>query len=159
PLGARCVPAVLGWRRVPLGIAHLAADARYAPHGDRRRRQRGADGDHREGDGHPAAQETLMISLPATTAIALRREGSCLHLTLNRPEVRNAINEAMWNEIEAVFGSIKEDRSIKAVVLRGAGGYFCSGADLKERRSFAAAAAGEGDPLVARSRKAGRLLL
>jgi isohexenylglutaconyl-CoA hydratase len=101
-----------------------------------------------------------MKGIPSTSAITLRREGCCLHLTLNRPDVRNAINAQMWDEIEAVFSGLKDDRAIKVVVLRGAGGYFCSGADLKERRGLAAGSVGgEGDPLVARSRKAGGLLL
>lgn len=103
-----------------------------------------------------------MSSLPETSQLALRRDGWQLHVTLNRPDVRNAINEAMWSEIEDVFARIRDDRSIRAVILRGAGGYFCAGADLKERKSLAELSSGAGDgadPLVARSRKAGRLLM
>jgi isohexenylglutaconyl-CoA hydratase len=93
------------------------------------------------------------------SGIDLRRDGWCLHLTFNRPKVRNALNDAMWEEIERIFMEIRDDRSIRAVVLRGAGGYFCSGADLRERRDLVSQAQDEGDPLLGRSARSGRYLM
>jgi enoyl-CoA hydratase/carnithine racemase len=53
-------------------------------------------------------------------------------LTLNRPEVRNALNAAMLSELEASLRRLEEDPAAHVVVLRGAGDRaFCAGADLK----------------------------
>src|SRR3974390_3170438 len=96
--------------------------------------------------------------LPNTETLLLRQDGPVLHLTLNRPEVKNAINSVMWSEIEATFDAIVEDRSVRAVVIRGAGGTFCSGGDTKERGAQSNETVGAGgDPLIARSERAGRL--
>ncbi|MGK5086244.1 enoyl-CoA hydratase-related protein [Bdellovibrionota bacterium FG-2] len=53
-----------------------------------------------------------------------------LTLTLNRPEVRNAFNDAVVAELAQVFTQIKTDPNLRAVVLRGAGPSFCAGGDL-----------------------------
>ncbi len=53
-------------------------------------------------------------------------------VTLNRPEVRNALSPAMLRELEAVLGALEADPEARVVVLRGAGDRaFCAGADLK----------------------------
>ncbi len=51
-------------------------------------------------------------------------------LTLHRPEVRNAFNDAMIAELTAWAASIAGDPAVRAVVLSGAGPTFCAGADL-----------------------------
>ncbi|HKX05824.1 MAG TPA: enoyl-CoA hydratase/isomerase family protein [Methylomirabilota bacterium] len=54
-------------------------------------------------------------------------------VTLNRPEVRNALNEALLRELEASLRRLEDDPAARAVVLRGAGERaFCAGADLKQ---------------------------
>jgi isohexenylglutaconyl-CoA hydratase len=95
--------------------------------------------------------------LPKTETLLLRQDGPFLHLTLNRPEIKNAINSVMWTELEATFNAIEHDRSVRAVVIRGAGGAFCSGGDTRERGAQASESTADGDPLVARSERAGRL--
>ena len=60
-----------------------------------------------------------------------RLEGGVLHLTLNRPEVRNAMSPAMVSGLRAAFAQARDAGDVRAVVLRGAGGHFCAGADLK----------------------------
>jgi len=58
------------------------------------------------------------------------RRGGVLVLTLNRPEVRNAINaETAWAMSHAI-DSFEADSSLAAAVLTGAGGTFCAGMDL-----------------------------
>ncbi len=62
-------------------------------------------------------------------------------ITLNRPEVYNALNDGITNEFQEALKKISKDDSIRVVVLTGAGKAFCSGQDLKaaqeqERRSF-----------------------
>ena len=51
-------------------------------------------------------------------------------VTLNRPGKRNAINARMFEELEAAFDAIAAAPEVRAFVLTGAGGHFCSGADL-----------------------------
>ncbi|MEU9454179.1 crotonase/enoyl-CoA hydratase family protein [Streptomyces sp. NPDC048277] len=58
-------------------------------------------------------------------------------LTLNRPRVRNALDLQLREEMQRVLKEFDADPAVRAVVLMGAGGSFCSGQDLK------AAAAGE----------------
>jgi 2-(1,2-epoxy-1,2-dihydrophenyl)acetyl-CoA isomerase len=52
-------------------------------------------------------------------------------LTLDQPATRNALNPAMREEIAEVVQSIQRDRSIRALVIAGANGHFCSGGDLR----------------------------
>ena len=53
-------------------------------------------------------------------------------ITLNRPEVRNAQNEVMKDELDAAFRAAEADDSVRVVVLRGAGACFSAGHDLKQ---------------------------
>jgi 2-(1,2-epoxy-1,2-dihydrophenyl)acetyl-CoA isomerase len=62
-------------------------------------------------------------------------------VTLNRPDVYNALNDGITYELQDAFKAIAKDPSIRVVVLTGAGRAFCSGQDLKaasgqEKRSF-----------------------
>jgi methylglutaconyl-CoA hydratase len=57
--------------------------------------------------------------------------GSITTVTLNRPDVRNAFNEDMIEQLTAFAGSVPADGSIRAVVLRGAGPTFSAGADVQ----------------------------
>ncbi|WDS36940.1 enoyl-CoA hydratase/isomerase family protein [Pseudoxanthomonas sp.] len=68
----------------------------------------------------------------------LERERSCLQITLNMPQVRNALSAQMWQELADVFDVIRDERSIRVVVLRGAGGHFSSGGNTKERNAIGA---------------------
>lgn len=70
--------------------------------------------------------------LPSCKEILLCEEGHVLNLTLNRPQVRNAMNLTMVNEIMAVFDAIRERKDLRVVVLRGAEGNFCAGGDIKD---------------------------
>lgn len=72
-----------------------------------------------------------MTELPDTGHIRLEAQGPVLRLWLNRPELRNAMSSQMVREILATFAAIRQDRNVRVVVLRGAGGTFCAGADLK----------------------------
>ena len=53
-------------------------------------------------------------------------------VSLNRPDVRNAVSLAMWRELRAVFDALGRDRDVRAVVLTGAGKDFGVGADVSE---------------------------
>ena len=73
--------------------------------------------------------------------LMIERFDCVLHVTLNRPETRNSMSIFMLNELRALFDSLQEDRSIRAVVLRGSNGHFCSGGDIKDMASARAKAA------------------
>ncbi|MCF6389458.1 enoyl-CoA hydratase-related protein [Mycobacterium sp. MBM] len=51
-------------------------------------------------------------------------------LTLNRPHRKNAIDVGLWHALAAALREVDADDSVRAVVLTGAGGAFCSGADI-----------------------------
>jgi 2-(1,2-epoxy-1,2-dihydrophenyl)acetyl-CoA isomerase len=63
------------------------------------------------------------------------RDGAVLTITLNRPDVYNAINRALHEGLAAALGDAT-DPAIRAVVLTGAGRGFCSGQDLREFQSL-----------------------
>ncbi len=71
---------------------------------------------------------------PPEAAPALRRDDSdgIAVLTLNRPQSRNPLSEAMLAALAESFTTIAADRSVKAVVLAAEGPVFCAGHDLKE---------------------------
>ncbi|XP_030154831.1 delta(3,5)-Delta(2,4)-dienoyl-CoA isomerase, mitochondrial isoform X1 [Lynx canadensis] len=58
-----------------------------------------------------------------------------LHVQLNRPEKRNAINRACWREMVECFSKIAQDPDCRAVVISGAGKLFTSGIDLMDMAS------------------------
>ena len=51
-------------------------------------------------------------------------------LTLNRPHRKNAIDQGLWEALHEALVAAGSDRSVRALVLTGAGGAFCSGADI-----------------------------
>ncbi len=61
----------------------------------------------------------------------VERSGSVATLTLNRPSTKNALNPELVAALGEAVPSVSRDSSVRAVVLTGAGGAFCSGADLK----------------------------
>jgi enoyl-CoA hydratase len=65
-------------------------------------------------------------------AVLTDRQGHLLIITLNRPERQNAINGEMLVRFHDACLEADSDPDIRAIVLTGAGGNFCSGADLKE---------------------------
>ena len=60
-----------------------------------------------------------------------RADAGIVTITLNRPEKKNAINAPMWNELLTTFREIGANPGVdRVVIVTGAGGAFCSGADL-----------------------------
>lgn len=62
--------------------------------------------------------------------IDVSRAGGVVTITLTRPEKKNAINGTMWDELLATFREVGASSTDRCVVITGAGGEFCSGADL-----------------------------
>ena len=53
-------------------------------------------------------------------------------VTINRPQKRNCVTYAMWYELARVFNELSEMPQVRAIILTGAGGSFCAGADISE---------------------------
>jgi enoyl-CoA hydratase len=70
-----------------------------------------------------------MVDDGAPVVLAERREGVLL-ITLNRPEVRNAVNAAVAAGVAGALDQLDGDDSLSVGVLTGAGGFFCAGMDL-----------------------------
>jgi enoyl-CoA hydratase/carnithine racemase len=64
-------------------------------------------------------------------------------ITLNRPRVRNAIDDAMRHDFVALLDKLSADRSIRALVITGSGKAFCSGGDINAMRERMGAPAGQ----------------
>ena len=73
------------------------------------------------------------MNFEAITAIPT---GAVLEITLNRPEVRNAMSLAMVAELQQALAQAEQtvgsNEAVRVIVLRGAAGHFCSGGDLKD---------------------------
>lgn len=70
---------------------------------------------------HSFAAGTILLTL-----------GPIATLTLNAPQRRNAMSNAMWQGLIEGCGQIARDPAVQVVILRGAGGHFCAGADIAE---------------------------
>jgi 2-(1,2-epoxy-1,2-dihydrophenyl)acetyl-CoA isomerase len=64
------------------------------------------------------------------TGIDIQQDGAVLRLTINRPESRNSMTLEMMNLLIDQVEAAGQDESIRVIALGGAGGNFCSGADL-----------------------------
>lgn len=83
------------------------------------------DDDAQTAAGQPSAYHHLTVE----------RRGLAAFVTLNRPEVHNAFNEALIGELRDAFTRLSDADDIRAVVLQGAGRSFCAGADLNWMRA------------------------
>jgi methylglutaconyl-CoA hydratase len=70
-------------------------------------------------------------------------EGSVARVTLNRPEKRNALNDAVISGIKDALRKAVADKNVRVVVISGAGKDFCSGADLSALQKIAGASVAE----------------
>ena len=66
----------------------------------------------------------------AAAAVLTERRGNVLLITLNRPEVRNAVNAALAAGMAEALDELDGDEELSVGVLTGAGGFFCAGMDL-----------------------------
>ena len=63
--------------------------------------------------------------------LVVERDGAVMVLTLNRPEARNAFSPQMLTRLEDAWVEAEADDTVRVVILTGASGHFCAGADLK----------------------------
>lgn len=95
--------------------------------------------------------------LPATHCLLVSRDGFTLFVTLNSPDVRNAMSAQAWRELGDIFDSIRDDCTIRVVVIRGAGGNFSAGGNTKERDEMATGSSGE-QLIIERNSAGGKVL-
>lgn len=92
-----------------------------------------------------------------TTILADEQDG-VLTLTLNRPAVKNAMSLDMVDELRRALSVAEAGGTVRIVVLRGAGGTFCSGGDISDMAKARGAGAQVGpDPIAEVSRSFGAL--
>jgi isohexenylglutaconyl-CoA hydratase len=98
------------------------------------------------------------MGAPAFETLAVRAEGGVLHVTLDRPAARNAMSLRMVDELLAALHGAEAAGDVRAIVLRGAGGHFCSGADLQDMaRARQRELAGEAEAVAAANARFGAL--
>lgn len=96
--------------------------------------------------------------------ILLGRHHDVLMVTLNRPETRNALAPEMVAELAQVIDIAQRDLAVRALVLRGAQGFFCAGGNVGNFQARLDAGAGQAngalaaDPVAARNREFGRFM-
>jgi enoyl-CoA hydratase/carnithine racemase len=88
--------------------------------------------------------------------LIVERDGGVVTITMNRPNRKNAANGTMWRELLTTFDDVAADREIRVMVLTGAGGAFCSGADLGDASDVAGR---PGDPYLVQMRALGDVAL
>jgi len=65
--------------------------------------------------------------------IEVTRDAGVATVTINRPQRKNAVTGDMWGQLAETFRTLSADAEVRCVVITGAGGEFCSGADLSAR--------------------------
>ena len=83
------------------------------------------------------------MSSPATALrfenVSYQKKGPITFVTLNRPKVLNALNQATWRDLQAAFEAAREDNDVRGVILTGAGDKaFIAGADIGELSQLSA---------------------
>src|SRR3972149_9949051 len=70
-------------------------------------------------------------------------DGFLARIILNRPDKRNALNEAMISGLKDSLAEAEQNEAVRAVTIRGAGSDFCSGADLAALQKISNASVAE----------------
>ncbi|MGB3866882.1 MAG: enoyl-CoA hydratase [Xanthobacteraceae bacterium] len=76
--------------------------------------------------------QPLRTPAPASAILLREQAGDVAVLTLNRPEARNCLSEALIADLHAAVAALGDDKTVRAVVIAAAGKAFSSGHDLKE---------------------------
>ena len=98
-----------------------------------------------------------MANATETNVIELEQSEHWLTVWFNQPDKRNPLTDEMRLELEAVLHRVRDDRSVRGITLRGRGGIFCAGGDLKSFRSLASGEKSR-DSVISMSTEIGDLL-
>ena len=73
------------------------------------------------------------MSSPRLENLLYEKKGPIAYVTLNRPKVLNALNQATWDDLRTAFEDARDDAAVRGVILTGAGDKaFIAGADISE---------------------------
>ncbi len=98
-----------------------------------------------------------MSNLPETENIILEEDNGWLTIWFNRPDNRNALSAELTAELRATLSAVRDDRSIRGITLRGKGGVFCAGGDLKGFKNNYQGGSQTVDDVAANSRRGGEM--
>lgn len=93
-----------------------------------------------------------MAEWPDTQYLICEPSEGWMTIWLNRPEVRNALSNGVFEELHAVFSAVRRNAAIRGVTLRGKGGVFTAGGDLKMFRDLFQGATPDRDEVERSSR-------
>jgi isohexenylglutaconyl-CoA hydratase len=95
------------------------------------------------------------------STVRTERQGGFLFLTLDDAPTRNALSPEMVAELQEAIAAAAADATLRAVVLRGANGFFCAGGSMGNFRKSqqSAATGGETDPIAANNRRFGDFMI
>jgi isohexenylglutaconyl-CoA hydratase len=91
-----------------------------------------------------------MADLPQTHAVACDLRSGWLTIWFDQPQSRNALSQELTSDLMRVLEAIRDDRSVRGVTLRGRGGVFCAGGDLK---AFKASQTASREDIIAISKR------
>lgn len=98
-----------------------------------------------------------MINFPAIQNLLLEQENGWLTIWFNRPETRNALSQGLTDELRLVLEIAQQDIYLRGITLRGKGGFFCAGGDLKAFKANFQGGGQSQQDIETASRQAGEL--
>ena len=98
-----------------------------------------------------------MTNLPKTENILLEQEAGWLTIWFNRPDNRNALSKELTTELKEVLNAVRDKKNIRGITLRGKGGVFCAGGDLKGFKNNYQGGSQTVEDVAAASRQGGQM--
>jgi len=98
-----------------------------------------------------------MINLPKTENILLEQDAGWLTIWFNRPDNRNALSKELTTELKEVLNAVRDKKNIRGITLRGKGGVFCAGGDLKGFKNNYQGGSQTVEDIAAASRQGGQM--
>ena len=98
-----------------------------------------------------------MTNLPKTENILLEQDAGWLTIWFNRPDNRNALSKELTTELKEVLNAVREKNNIRGITLRGKGGVFCAGGDLKGFKNNYQGGSQTVEDIAAASRQGGQM--
>ena len=98
-----------------------------------------------------------MTNLPKTENILLEQDAGWLTIWFNRPDNRNALSKELTTELKEVLNAVRDKKNIRGITLRGKGGVFCAGGDLKGFKNNYQGGSQTVEDVAAASRQGGQM--
>ena len=98
-----------------------------------------------------------MTNLPKTENILLEQDAGWLTIWFNRPDNRNALSKELTTELKEVLNAVRDKKNIRGITLRGKGGVFCAGGDLKGFKNNYQGGSQTVEDIAAASRQGGQM--